>query len=428
MTAIDALDADWVLDSRAIPTVEVVVTLADGRSAFAQAPSGASTGSHESLERRDGDPEHFRGKGVRGAVSAVRHQIADRLRGMDVSTQEEIDRALVELDGTEDRSVLGANAMVAVSAACARAGALSRGISLWRHLAGDRSPLIPLPMVNLFSGSLHASGGMGIQDVLVIPVGAPDLPAAMEWVDDVYHAAADLLRERGASTLVGDEGGFGAPSRSSEEAIDLATQAIVRAGHRPGSQVAIALDVAATHLVASEGCYDLDGEVLETSQMIETIAGWVDRYPVVSVEDPLAEDDWEGWALAAQRLGPEVQLVGDDLLCTRVPRLERAASLGAANTVLVKANQIGTLSEALAVADRARSLGMGAVVSARSGETEDDWLADLAVASGAGQIKVGSVARSERLAKYNRLLRISRSADAPAWGGTGVLLRTPVPR
>lgn len=427
MTAIAAVDADWVLDSRALPTVEVVVTLVDGRSTFAQAPSGASTGSHESLERRDGDPEHFRGKGVQGAVSSVRHQIADRLRGMDVSAQEEIDRALIELDGTEDRSVLGANAMVAVSAACARAGALSGGVPLWRHLARDRSAMLPLPMVNLFSGSLHASGGMGIQDVLVIPVGAPDLPSSLEWVDDVYHAAADLLRERGASTLVGDEGGFGAPSRSSEDAIDLATQAIVRAGFEPGAQVAIALDVAATHLLDREGCYDLDGEVLKTSQMIEAVASWVDRYPVVSVEDPLAEDDWAGWALAAHRLGPEVQLVGDDLLCTRLSRLERAAHLGAANTVLVKANQIGTLSEALAVADRARSLGMGAVVSARSGETEDDWLADLAVASGAGQIKVGSVARSERLAKYNRLLRIARSVDAPPWAGAEALAGDRVP-
>jgi len=424
MTSIASVDADWALDSRALPTVEVTVTLSDGRSVFAQAPSGASTGSHESIERRDGDPRHFRGKGVQGAISAVREQISNGLRGLDVTDQEDIDHTLIELDGTEDRSVLGANAMVAVSAACARAGALSRGIPMWKHLAGDRVPVLPLPMVNMFSGSLHAAGGMGVQDVLVIPVGAPDLPSSLEWVDDVYHATADLLAERGASTLVGDEGGFGAPSRSSEEAIDLVTRAITRAGHRPGQEVAIALDVAATHLLDDEGRYLLDGRPLEVAGMIDTVAGWLEQYPVVSVEDPLAEDDWTGWAQAAERFGPGVQLVGDDLLCTRIPRLERAASQGAANTVLVKANQIGTLSEALAVADLARSLGMGAVISARSGETEDDWLADLAVASGSGQIKVGSVARSERLAKYNRLLRISRSRDTPPWSGGAALARS----
>jgi len=423
MISIAAVDADWVLDSRALPTVEATVTLSDGSSVFAQAPSGASTGSHESLELRDGDPRHFRGKGVQGAVSAVRKQISNRLRGLDVTDQEDIDRTLVQLDGTEDRSVLGANAMVAVSAACARAGALCRGIPLWKHLAGDRLSVLPLPMVNVFSGSLHAAGGMGVQDVLVIPVGAPDLPSALEWVHDVYHAAADLLTERGASTLVGDEGGFGAPSRSSEEAIDLVTRAIARAGHRPGQEMAIALDVAATHLVSDGDIYLLDGKPLDVVGMIDTVGGWLEQYPVVSVEDPLAEDDWTGWAQAAERFGPGVQLVGDDLLCTRIPRLERAASLGAANAVLVKANQIGTLSEALHVADRARSLGMGAVISARSGETEDDWLADLSVASGSGQIKVGSVARSERLAKYNRLLRISRSRDTPPWAGGDRLSR-----
>lgn len=423
VTAIERVEAAWVLDSRATPTVEATVVLADGRSAFAQAPSGASTGRHESVERRDGDPSRFGGKGVEGALAAVRGPISGRLAGMDVTDQAALDRAMVELDGTEDRSRLGANATVAVSAACARAGAAVRGVPLWRHLAATRSPTVPLPMVNVVSGGLHARGGMDVQDVLAVPLGAPDLPTAVAWVHDVYHAAAALLAGRGASVLVGDEGGFGAPSTSAEEAIALVTEAIERSGRVPGTEVAVTLDLAASGLLQADGSYRLGGTAMGADGVVATVAGWVERFPVVSVEDPLAEDDWAGWRLAAARLGPAVQLVGDDLLCTRVDRLERAAREGAANAVLVKANQIGTLTEALAVADRAAALGMGAVVSARSGETEDDWLADLAVASGAGQVKIGSVARSERLAKYNRLLRISRSPNSPPWAGATGLRR-----
>ncbi|HEY1831420.1 MAG TPA: phosphopyruvate hydratase [Acidimicrobiales bacterium] len=417
MSSIASLTGDWVLDSRATPTVEATVILDDGSSAFGHAPSGASTGRHESVERRDGDPTRFGGKGVDGAVSAVRTEIAAALHGMDVTDQSAIDAALVLLDGTSDRSRLGANAMLAVSAACARAGANARGLSMWAHLAGSRQATLPLPMVNLFSGSLHARGGMGIQDILITPLGAPDEATAIEWVRDVYVAAADLLVERGASTLVGDEGGFGAPSGSSEETIVLATEAIERAGRVPGREVALTLDLAATQLARSDGSYELDGRTLAAGELIETVARWLERYPIVSVEDPLAEDAWDDWTQMAKGINPKVQLVGDDLLCTHLDRLERAAQLGCANAVLVKANQIGTLSEALAVVDRAKALGMRAVVSARSGETEDDWLADLAVASGAGQIKVGSVARSERLAKYNRLLRIARDPQAPPWSG-----------
>ncbi len=417
MITIADVTADWVLDSRAVPTVEATVTLSDGRNAFAQAPSGASTGVHESLERRDTADPRFAHRGVRGAVATVRDEISSALRGLDVRDQVAIDDRLVALDDTPDRSHLGANAMLAVSAACARAGALVTEVPLWVHLAGDRRATLPLPMVNLFSGNLHARGGMTIQDILVVPFAAPDQATSIEWVHDIYHAASDLLVERGASTLVGDEGGFGAPSPSSEECIELACRAITLAGRDVGHEVGIALDVAATHMLQPDGSYVLDGETLTSSELVVTMTRWLATYPIVSIEDPLAEDDWEGWRIAATSFDPRVQLLGDDLLCTHLDRLERAAREGCANAVLVKANQIGTLSEALAVADRARELGMRAVVSARSGETEDDWLADLAVASGAGQIKVGSVARSERLAKYNRLLRIARGIDAPPWSG-----------
>jgi enolase len=417
MVSIASIDADWVLDSRATPTVEATVTLDDGTVAFAQSPSGASTGRHESVERRDGDPSRFGGKGVESAVRAVRRRIAPALIGLDVGDQSAIDAALIELDGTEDRSVLGANAILAVSVACARAGARARRLPLWEHLAGPRVPKLPLPMVNLFSGGAHARGGMGIQDVLVVPFGAPDESTAIEWVRDVYVAASEILMEQGASTLVGDEGGFGAPSGSSEDTIALAVEAISRAGRAPGREISLTLDIAATQLLQEDGTYRLDGRSYDSDHLSETVVGWTTRYPIVSVEDPLAEDDWDGWVRLAARLDARVQLVGDDLLCTHVKRLNRAAELGCANAVLVKVNQIGTLSEALAVVDRAAMLGLRAVVSARSGETEDDWLADLAVASGAGQIKVGSVVRSERLAKYNRLLRIGRSPAPPLWAG-----------
>lgn len=417
MTSIAHVNAAWVLDSRSTPTVEVTVTLVDGRSSFAQAPSGASTGRHESVELRDGDPDHFGGRGVMTAVDVVCNEISPELSGMDVTDQLSIDRALLQLDGSEDRSHLGANSMLAVSAACARAGALVREVALWKHLVGERRPTLPLPMINLFSGNLHASGGMTIQDILVVPFAAEDEFIAIEWATDIYRSAAAILTERGASTLVGDEGGFGSPTNSSEATIDLACEAITRARRMPGAEVGIALDIAATHMLELDGTYKLDGYQLSASEMVETLVRWTKEFPIVSIEDPLAEDDWEGWGRVASKLDPNIQLLGDDLLCTHIDRLERAAAQGCANSILVKANQIGTLSEALEVSDRAQALGMRVVVSARSGETEDDWLADLAVASGAGQIKIGSVARSERLAKYNRLLRISRGADAPPWSG-----------
>ena len=418
---IGEVDAHWILDSRGEPTVEATVRLADGRSWFAHAPSGASKGAHESIELRDVESSRFGGRGVESAVSAVRREISPSLVGVDVTNQVLIDERLVALDATDDRSHLGANAMVAVSAACARAGAAVRDEPLWRHLAGNREATLPLPMVNLFSGNLHAGGGMTIQDILVVPYAAPDVATSIEWVQAVYRSARRLLKEASASTLVGDEGGFGAPSPSSESCLSLACDAIVGAYLRPGVDVGIALDVAATPKWRSDGTYVLDGTTMSSGDMVSLFSEWIETFPIVSIEDPLAEDDWEGWSLASSTFGSRVQLVGDDLICTHLDRLERAAVDGCANAVLVKANQIGTLSEALAVSDRAKELGLRSVVSARSGETEDDWLSDLAIASGAGQIKVGSVARSERLAKYNRLLRVARSADSPPWSGANGL-------
>ena len=423
MITIAAVDAGWLLDSRATPTIEVTVTLTDGSRHRAMAPAGASTGSHESAELRDRDDPRWRGRGVRAAVAAARQVAGPALAGLAPEDQAAVDARLIEADGTGRRDHLGANTMVAASVACARAGAAVTGRELWQHLGDGRHPLLPVPMVNILSGNLHAAGGMGIQDVLVIPAGAPSVGDALEWVHDVYHATAELLRERGASTLVGDEGGYGSPvaasGDSSGEAIALVTGAIARSGRGSPGDLGIALDVAATHLIRPDGRYELDGRSYTPDELTALLAGWAGRYPVLSVEDPFGEDDWAAWPGFARRC-PGVQLVGDDLIATHLDRLRRAADTGAATAVLTKVNQIGTVTEALGVVDEAAARGLRAVISARSGETEDDWLADLAVASGAGQIKVGSVARSERLAKYNRLLRIERTADAPPyprWAG-----------
>ncbi len=419
MIAIAAVDAGWLLDSRATPTIEVTVTLTDGSRHRAMAPAGASTGSHESAELRDRADPRWRGRGVRAAVAAARQIAGPALAGLAPEDQAAIDTRLTEADGTARRDHLGANTMVAASVACARAGAAVTGRELWQHLGDGRRPLLPVPMVNILSGNLHAAGGMGIQDVLVIPAGAPSVEDALEWVHDVYHATAGLLAERGASTLVGDEGGYGSPVADSGAAIALAVEAIERTGRRAPGDLGIALDVAATHLIRADGQYDLDGRCYTPDELGGLLASWAGRYPVLSIEDPFGEDDWAAWQGFARRC-PGLQLIGDDLIATHLDRLHQAAGTSAANAVLTKINQIGTVTEALGVADEAAALGLRAVISARSGETEDDWLADLAVASGAGQIKVGSVARSERLAKYNRLLRIERSADAPPyprWAG-----------
>ena len=421
MITIAAVDAGWLLDSRATPTIEVTVTLTDGSRHRAMAPAGASTGSHESAELRDqGDPR-WRGRGVNAAVAAARQIAGPALAGLAPDDQAAIDARLIEADGTARRDRLGANTMVAASMAGARAGAAVTGRELWQHLGDGRRPLLPVPMVNILSGNLHAAGGMGIQDILVIPAGAPSVGAALEWVHDVYHATGELLRERGASTLVGDEGGYGSPTADSGQAIALVVEAITRSGRRAPGDVGIALDVAATHLARAGGRYELDGRSYTPDEFTGLLAGWAADFPLLSVEDPFDEDDWDAWQGFARRR-PGLQLIGDDLIATHLDRLRRAARAGAASAVLTKINQIGTATEALQVADEAAALGLRAVISARSGETEDDWLADLAVASGAGQIKVGSVARSERLAKYNRLLRIERSPGSPPYPGWSGLL------
>jgi enolase len=418
MTTIVALKGREILDSRGRPTVEAEITLRDGTHARASVPSGASTGSHEALELRDGDPSRYEGRGVRTAVANIDGLLAEVVIGLDVTDQRTVDRALLDADGTADKSVAGANALLASSLAAARAGAMATGIPLWRHLLGNGQPIMPRPMINLISGGLHARRNLDLQDFLIVPVSAQSISKALEDAAAVISATAQLLTERGLSTLHADEGGFGPDLTGHREALDLAMAAIERAGLSPGDDIAFAIDVAASHFFeADSGTYDLRTEQrrVDADGLIEILDGWVAEYPIVSIEDPLAEDDWEGWQRATNRLGSRVELVGDDLFTTNHARVRRGIELGVANSVLVKMNQIGSISETLEVAAQAREAGYGVVTSARSGETEDDALADLSVATGGGQIKVGSLAQSERLAKYNRLLRIvdELGDDAP---------------
>jgi enolase len=417
-TSIRLIQGLEMLDSRGNPTVAAEVVLDSGVAAVAMVPSGASTGVHEAIELRDGDPGHYGGKGVLRALANINDTIAPALRGMDAANQDAVDQRLIALDGTANKSRLGANAILAVSCACARAAARERGKALWDHLRGGRTATLPLPMVNILSGGHHAGHNFEFQDFLVIPRGFPSYPAALEAIVAVHRSARAEIEQRGfVLTGVADEGGWGPKLPTNELALDILTAAIARAGLDPGRQMAIALDVAASHFW-HDGRYHLssEGRDLSSDGMIELLAAWTERYPVISIEDGLAEDDWDGWQRLSAALGARVQLVGDDLFVTNLVRLERGIASGAANAVLVKMNQIGTLTETLAVVDRAHRAGYRAVISARSGETEDDFLADLAAASGAGQIKIGSVRTSERLAKYNRLLLLAR--DLP-WAGAG---------
>jgi enolase len=404
--AITRVHAREVLDSRGNPTVEVEVFCAGGAGGRAIVPSGASTGRHEAVELRDGDPRRLGGKGVRRAVANVHTQIAPRLLGLPATEQRAIDQRLCELDGTPNKARLGANAILGVSLACAHAAAASRGQPLWRYLDADGRARMPLPMVNLISGGLHAGGNLEFQDFLLLPVGALTCSEALEMTLHVYRAlAATLARHGFESVLVGDEGGFGPRLRSNELAIELILEAIAAAGYRPGVQAALALDVASTHFFR-DGRYHLCGSALSADELVALLARWVDAYPIWSIEDGVAEDDWDGWRTLTAALGTKVQLIGDDLFVTNPEWVRRGIAEGVANSVLIKVNQIGTLTETLDVISLARSAGYRPVVSARSGETEDSTIADLAVATGAGQIKIGSVARGERLAKYNQLLRI----------------------
>ncbi len=403
------LHARQVLDSRGDPTVEVDVTLENAVTASAMVPSGASTGTHEALELRDGEGGEYGGRGVRRAVGHVNQQIQAALQGFDARDQEAIDRRMIDLDGTPDKSRLGANAILGVSMAVARAAAAASGAPLWKYLPGGRAASIPLPMINIISGGHHAGWNLEFQDFLIVPHGFSTFREALEAAVRVHRKMGELLRAGGHRiTGVADEGGYGPYLKSNRAALDLLCRAIEAAGFEPGRQVSIALDVAASHFCEG-GSYRLENRVVTPPDMTALFEEWAGAYPVVSIEDPLAEDDWAGWKLLTARLGGgrrRLQLVGDDLFATNLRRLERGIQEGVANAVLVKMNQIGTLTETFQVIDRAREAGYNAVISARSGETEDSFLADLAVASGAGQIKIGSVTRSERLAKYNRVLRI----------------------
>ncbi len=413
------MHARQVLDSRGRPTVEVEVYCRGGAVGRAIVPSGKSTGRHEAVELRDGDPAHYRGLGVQKAVANVRQIIAPHLHGVPATDQANVDRLLIELDGTPNKSRLGANAILGVSLACAHAAAASRGLPLWQHLDQDGRSRLPLPMVNMISGGLHAGGNLDFQDFLLMPIGARTYSEALAMTVSVYWSLGEVLRDAAfEGVLVGDEGGFGPRLNSNEQAVEMVLAAIECAGLTPGTDAVLAIDVASSHFFR-DGRYHLregGGCVLSSEEMIARLTRWVADYPIVSIEDGLAEDDWDGWRQLTAALGSEVQLIGDDLFATNPARLRQGLATGAANAVLVKVNQIGTLTETLEVVRLAREAGFRAVISARSGETEDATLADLAVATGAGQIKIGSVARSERLAKYNQLLRIEEEMGSVAFG------------
>ena len=404
-TRIEAIRGREVLDSRGNPTVEAEVRLAGGAVGAAIVPSGASTGAHEAVELRDADAR-YGGKGVRSAVGHVA-EIARELRGMDALDQVAIDRRLIEMDGTPNKKRLGANALLAVSLGVAHAAATAVGLPLYRYLGGPAARVLPVPLVNILNGGKHAIDSTDFQEFMIAPLGAPSLAESLRWSAEIFHALGALLHERGLSTTVGDEGGYAPSLESNEAAVALVLEAIRSAGYEPGQQVAIALDPATTELWG-DGSYRLarEGRSLSSVQMVDFWADWAERYPIVSLEDGLAEDDWDGWRRLTKRLGNELQLVGDDLLVTNTDRLARGIAEGCGNAILVKLNQIGTLTETLAAVEMAQHAGWRAIISHRSGETEDTTIADLAVATNAGQIKTGSMSRSERIAKYNRLLRI----------------------
>jgi enolase len=415
---IKRLSALEILDSRGNPTIEVEAALSDGTGARASVPSGASTGTHEAVELRDGAGGGYGGRSVRRAVGNIEGEIAGALSGLAAEPQENVDQRLIELDGTPAKSRLGANAILGVSLAVSRAVAVSRRLPLWAYLAGERQALLPVPMINILSGGLHAGRQIEFQDFLIVPHGFDSFAGALEAAAAVHRSMQAILRAGGFTlTGVADEGGLGPQLPSNEAALDYMMQAIEAAGFAPGRQISLAIDAASSHF-HSGSAYELRSEdrALGSAEMIDLYARWIARYPILSIEDGLAEDDWEGWQRMTARLGERCRLIGDDFLVTNPQRLARAITLRAANAVLVKMNQIGTLTETFCVIDRARQAGFAAVISARSGETEDSFLADLAVASGAGQIKVGSITRSERLAKYNRLLQIEDEANR---GGTG---------
>ena len=409
MSTIATIHARQILDSRGNPTVEADVTLADGACGRAAVPSGASTGEFEATELRDGG-EAWLGKGVSAAVGHVNAEIADAVRGRDATDQAGLDRALTELDGTPNKSRLGANAILAVSLANAQAAAASAGQPLWRYLGGEDAHVLPVPMMNVLNGGAHADNAVDFQEFMVVPVGAPSFSDALRVGTEVFHNLKRTLHDRGLGTAVGDEGGFAPDLDSNEAALRALVEGIEAAGYWPGDDVAIALDPAASE-VFRDGVYDLhhEGRKLSSDELAGYWGDLVDRYPIVSIEDGMDEEDWDGWRAVTERLGDRVQLVGDDLFVTNTERLRRGIEAGVANSILIKVNQIGTLTETLEAIDMARGAGYTAVISHRSGETEDVAIADLAVATGCGQIKTGAPSRSDRVAKYNQLLRIEEA-------------------
>ncbi|MGO2820870.1 MAG: phosphopyruvate hydratase [Brachybacterium tyrofermentans] len=422
---IDAVHAREILDSRGNPTVEVEILLDDGIVARAAVPSGASTGAFEAVERRDGDKARYLGKGVEEAVSAVITDIQPKILGMDVQEQRAIDQVMLDLDGTTNKGALGANAILGVSLAVARAAADSAGVPLYQYVGGPNAHILPVPMMNILNGGSHADSNVDIQEFMIAPIGAETFSEAMRVGAEVYHALKSVLKERGLATGLGDEGGFAPNLESNRAALDLIVEAIGKAGYEAGKDVALALDVAASEFF-EDGSYLFEGEKKTSTELIDYYAELVDAYPLVSIEDPLDEDDWEGWKAMTERVGAKTQLVGDDLFVTNPERLGRGITEGSANALLVKVNQIGSLSETLDAVDLAHRAGFKAMMSHRSGETEDTTIADLAVATNCGQIKSGAPARGERVAKYNQLLRIEEElGDAARYAGASAFPRSP---
>ena len=407
MSAIKSVQGREILDSRGNPTVEVDVLLEDGSRGRAAVPSGASTGQHEALEMRDGDTGRYGGKGVLNAVANVNGPLAEAMKGVESSDQAALDNALIELDDTPTKSRLGANAILGISLASARAAAASQGMPLYRYLGGEEAVTLPVPMMNILNGGKHAADSTDFQEFMIMPVGATSFSEGLRWGAEIYHTLKKVLKGKGYSTSVGDEGGFAPSLGSNEEAIELMLEAAQQAGYQPGEQIRIALDPAATEIY-EDGKYHLarEGRSLSGEQMVDFYSDWGERYPIVSIEDGLAEDDWDAWVLMTEQLGDRLQIVGDDLLVTNVARVERAIELKACNSLLTKVNQIGTLTESIAAVRLAQENNWTAVISHRSGETEDAIIADLVVALNAGQIKTGAPTRSDRVAKYNQLLRI----------------------
>jgi len=423
MTTISDIRGREILDSRGNPTVEVDVTLSDGAFGRAAVPSGASTGAHEAVELRDGERERYGGKGVLKAVEAVNQELADVLIGFDADDQLKLDRTMIELDGTANKSRLGANAILGVSLAVAKAAAAAAHLPLYRYLGGANARTLPVPLMNIVNGGAHADNPIDIQEFMIMPVGAESLGEAVRVGSEVFHALRRHLKDAGHGTNVGDEGGFAPSLNSAAEALEFVLRAIESAGYQPGEEVVLALDCAATEFYR-DGAYELAGEgnTLTSDEMVDYLADLVRRYPIVSVEDGMAEDDWEGWAALTEAIGEQVQLVGDDLFVTNSERLSEGIMRHVANAILVKVNQIGTLSETLQTVEMAQKAGYGVVMSHRSGETEDATIADLAVATNCGQIKTGSLSRSDRLAKYNQLIRIEEQLGAAArYAGKDVL-------